>query len=382
MTCRSLVRHAASGRFIATLVAVVLTGCGTLAAAAAGDLDPSFDGDGRVITDFSGQNDAAQGLAIQPDGKIVVVGFTRVGTKQHMAVARYTTDGSLDPGFGTGGKLTIDPHAGDPESHNHRAQQVVIQPDGKLVIAGSASLNVAGAVLNDYAVARVNTNGTLDAGFGAGGTQTFDIGGPVDFAFAVGLQSDGKIVLAGRAGDQSTVDVGLARLLPDGQLDLAYGTTGTGTVRSDVTGSWDEGADLVVLADNSLVVAVQALVVTGFRFTLVHYAADGVGSANVVHTPIGPMNDFSVAVAVQPDGKFVVAGQVSSGTVNDFGIVRYDANLVLDPTFGTSGMLLVDFFGGGDGANDVALQPDGKLVVVGVAANGTSTGLGLLRAHP
>jgi len=180
-----------------------------------GSLDPTFDGDGRVTTDF-GFFDGAADVVIGADGKIVAVGTTsdQGSGQSDIALARYQPDGSLDTSFGVGGKVTLD-FATDSGS------AVALQADGRIIVAGSA--NYSPAVLNmDFVVARYNSDGSLDPSFSGDGTVTIDFG-PEDLARELALQSDGKILVVGRAdpdgGGDMQADFALARLNSDGSLD-------------------------------------------------------------------------------------------------------------------------------------------------------------------
>jgi uncharacterized delta-60 repeat protein len=173
----------------------------------AGTLDATFDGDGRVTTDFSGGQDAALGVAIQPNTEIVAAGTTDQAGSSDFALARYLPDGSLDAssdpletGFGVGGRVTTDFGGTDPEL----ASGIVVQPNGRIVVVGSA--------LGDFAIARYAFDGSLDTGFGTGGTLTTDFGG-TDAGEALILQANGAIVAAGTAGAGD--DFALARYLGD-----------------------------------------------------------------------------------------------------------------------------------------------------------------------
>jgi uncharacterized delta-60 repeat protein/uncharacterized repeat protein (TIGR01451 family) len=176
--------------------------CPGIATAASGDLDPTFGTGGKVTTDFAGSNAGANGVALQADGKIVAAGFADSGSGSDFALARYNPDGSLDASFGTGGKVTTD-FAGGSDS----AFGVALQADGKIVAAGFADSGSRG----DFALARYNPDGSLDASFGTGGKVTTDFAGSGDEAFGVALQADGKIVAAGFAGSGSRGDFALAR---------------------------------------------------------------------------------------------------------------------------------------------------------------------------
>ncbi len=156
--------------------------------AASGDLDPSFGSGGKVITPFGSSTDNANAVAIQSDGKIVAAGSSSNGSNLDFAVARYSTDGSLDTSFGSGGKVTT---AIGSSTDNGTA--VAIQPDGKIIVAGSTFITGSG---NDFALVRYNTDGTLDPSFGSGGKVITAISSGNDSVTAVVIQSDGRIVAA------------------------------------------------------------------------------------------------------------------------------------------------------------------------------------------
>src|SRR5215471_9825548 len=179
---------------------------------AAGDLDPSFGNGGKVTTGFSGNDDIATCVAIQSDGKIVV-GGTSSGPagNSDFALARYNTDGSLDPNFGSGGKVTTD-FFHDDDSLN----AIAIQPDGKIVAAGSASRPGQGP---QFALARYNPDGSLDSSFGSAGKTTTDFPGQ-NVAYAIDLAAGGKIIVVGTSFIQNSSQFALARYNPDASLDL------------------------------------------------------------------------------------------------------------------------------------------------------------------
>ncbi len=344
-----------------------------------GSVDTSFGTAGQVPV--GGTQNTAQGLALQPDGKIVVVGFTRGGTNEDFAVARYDTNGAVDTSFGTGGKVSADFSAAVD-----RAWAVLIQPNGGIVVAGHASISSPLGADNEFAVARFTSSGALDTSFGTGGKVTTNIAGRTDLAHAAALQGDGKIVLAGRVADGGgdNPDFGLVRYNADGSLDTGFGVAGI--VREVTANSWDEAADLVIQNDGKIVAAGHAIVGSS-GFALRRFNADGsrdsgFGSNGLVTTTLSTQDDYGRGVALQRDGKIVVVGGTSSLSKPDFGVMRYNADGTLDPSFGSGGKLTVDFFGAGDNAQDIAIQADGKIVVSGAATNGTSVGLGLVRINP
>src|SRR5439155_1647217 len=211
-----------------------------------GTLDPSFGGGGRVLTNFAGR-DEASALALQSDGKIVVAGFSGAGGRQDFAVARYNPDGSLDPSFGSGGRVLTD-FGGDDE-----AAALALQSDGKIVVTGFSFSDAGGS---DIALARYNPDGTLDASFGSGGRVLTDFG----LASGLVLQSDGRIVVAGGGS--------LARYTPDGSLDPSFGAGGR------VLTDFDAFA-LALQADGKIVVAGEGSVGFGNDTALARYETVG-----------------------------------------------------------------------------------------------------------
>ncbi len=190
------------------------------ASANPGDLDPTFGTNGQALADLgSASLDAGRGIAIQPDGKLVVAGSSDAAGNFDFAVVRFNTTGSLDASFGSGGKVLTDfGAASDDEAH-----AVAIQPDGKLVVAGYSDASGGG----DFAIARYNVDGSLDASFGSSGKVLTDLGSAnIDFALAVGVQPNGKIVAAGASRAAGNYDFAVIRLNTDGSLDAGYGSGG------------------------------------------------------------------------------------------------------------------------------------------------------------
>jgi uncharacterized delta-60 repeat protein len=316
---------------VATLLAWHLAMAGP-AYAKAGDLDPSFGTGGKVTTDFAAGGDQATAVAVQADGKLVAAGTAFTGQFSDFALARYNPDGTLDPSFGTGGKVTTNIDGGGND-----ATALAIQADGKLVVAGSA---FTGAGV-DFAVARYNPDGTLDANFGTGGKVTTDFAGGFDQANALIVQADGKLVVAGST-EFTAIDFALARYNPDGTLDASFGTGGQ--VVTDLGGT-----------DRAFALAVQGgkLVAAGLTFTtngdfgLVRYNADGTldasfGAGGKVTTDFAGFTDWAFALAVQ-GGKLVAAGRAGFEGNDDFALVRYNPDGTLDASFGTGGKVTTDF---------------------------------------
>jgi uncharacterized delta-60 repeat protein len=351
-----------------------------------GTRDQTFGIGGEVAIQLPGSVDMMQGVAIQADGRIVAVGYTRIGgTRDDFAVARFNSDGSPDGTFGTGGIVTT-----DIGGLGSRAWDVAIQPDGAIVVGGHGASAGPLGPQNDFAIARYTAAGVPDSTFGGDGVAVTDIGGRTDLGYAVTLQADGKIVLAGRVADSGgdAPDFGFVRYDMDGNLDATFGVSGVSRLVTDDI--WDEAADVVVQPDGRIVAA-------GFsnpqfmqqkaRFAILRLEPDGApdatfGSAGFVEMFFSDAADYSQALALQSDGKIIVVGQMSNESNPDFAIARFLSDGTPDSDFGVDGQVFVDFFGASDVAKDVVLQSDGKIVVGGVAVNGTAVGLGLVRVVP
>jgi uncharacterized delta-60 repeat protein len=357
--------------------------------AKAGDLDSTFGVGGKVTTDIGGVAgpDQANALTVQADGKLVAAGsaFSGASFDFNFALARYNSDGTLDTSFGIGGKVTTD-FVGQFFSGNDRANALAVQADGKLVAAGVTEIPGQGIF---FALARYTPDGTLDPTFGTGGKVTTRIA-DVAMAFALAAQADGKLVTAGWAAGTGTggYDFALARYNTDGSLDTGFGTGGT--VTTDFGGGQqDEAHALVVQADGKLVAAGsgQRSLESSSDFALARYTPDGTldprfGTGGKVTTNMGVgfnLDEIRGLVA-QGDGKLVAAGFTFSGPGPgwDFGLVRYRTNGVLDATFGTRGKVITDF-ASGDEAFALALQADGKLVAAGSAITAAGLDFALAR---
>lgn len=344
------------------LATVVLAGLmaaasGPPAGAAPGDLDPAFGTGG--IARIEGSVGSPTAIAVQPDGRIVAVGSARGATGSDWGLARFRPDGGPDASFGAGGVMTTD-FGGDFDV----AAAVALQADGRIVVAGVEG-DDSGAG-RDFALARYGADGALDAPFGSGGRVTADFGGDVDDAQGVAVQPDGRIVVAGSvitaAGGR---DVGLVRYLPDGRLDATFGRSGA--VTTDVTGGTDFVRAVVLQPDGRIVVAGAA----AGDFALVRYNRDGsvdtgFGFAGRAVTDFGTGLEYAYAVALQPDGRIVVTGPTQT---LDFALARYTSDGRLDPGFGGGGKVITDFAGDDDIPSGVVVQPDGRIVVAGLAAS-------------
>jgi uncharacterized delta-60 repeat protein len=211
-----------------------------------GSLDPSFSGDGKVVTPFPNGRDNAEDVAVQADGKVVVAG----SSGSDFALARYNTDGSLDATFGTGGRV----HTNFPLDRGGFASALVIQPDGKIVLAGEAT-DATQSFSSGFALARYNSDGSLDTSFDSDGLVVTSFPGGSAFAEDLLLQPDGKLVAAGTRRDNTTFQAvfALARYNTDGSLDTSFDSDGRATI--DIAGTTaEEARGVAVQADGRIVV--------------------------------------------------------------------------------------------------------------------------------
>jgi uncharacterized delta-60 repeat protein len=304
-----------------------------------GHLDPNFGSGGATRTNFgSSDNSLVSDLAIQKDGKIIVAG--NLGNSD-FALARYNSDGSLDATFGSAGKVTTDFGASDTVS------AIALQSDGKIVVAGSIQYSGSDT---DFALARYNADGSLDPTFGSGGKVITSFSNTHDAAFGVALQNDGKIVVAGYAGDATSF--ALARYGSDGSLDPTFGSGGRAVIH---VGDFLAAANAVALqADNKIVIAGTAVNVnTSYDFMLVRCNTDGsldtsFGSGGKVATDFFNSEDLATDLVVQSDGAIIVSGNTKTGpsfdATYDFALARYRSDGSLDTNFGSGGKATTDFF--------------------------------------
>jgi uncharacterized delta-60 repeat protein len=305
-----------------------------------GRLDTTFRTTGKRTIGFGRPNESAFAAALQPDGKIVLAGDSNL----RVAVARLNRNGSLDTTFSGDGKLTFSWGA------ISRAMAIVVMPNGKLLLAG-----FSGPEGGNIEVSRLQPGGALDAGFGEAGRASVDFGG-TEFGSAMALQANGRILVAGRSSAAGAV---LVRLRANGALDPDFDGDGR------VTLPGGGGATAVLVQpDRKIVVAgttsTSQMAITRLNPNGSLDAAFGTNGTTTVD--FGSIDDFANAAVLQPDGKIVVCGY-SQGD-EDIAVVRLDPDGSLDPSFGSAGKATAGF-GVATFGNAVALQANGRIVVAG-----------------
>jgi uncharacterized delta-60 repeat protein len=388
-------------------------GCGggsTSAINLAGNLDASYgmasDGtpDGMVNISLGNGNDTTTATALQADGKLLVVGTSTSTingtTSKNMVVERFNTDGTLDITFGAGnsdgsddGVVSISLGAGDDEGVG-----IVVQTDGKIVVVGT-STSVSGDSSSNMVIVRLLPTGAFDSTFGTAndGVVNLSLGNGNDVANAVTLQADGKIVLVGTNTDSGSSNVAIVRLNTDGSPDTGFGAgtsdgTPDGVVSVSLGAGNDIGSAVAVQADGKIVVAGTSTSVGGSssNIVLLRLTANGTldssfGTTNdgtpdgVVNLSLGDGNDVANALKIQPDGKLVVVGTTVNAGSSNMAVARLNTDGSLDTTFGTSndgtpdGVVSLSLGNGDDVAHALAIQADGKIVMVGTTSSTGST---------
>lgn len=396
---------------------------------AAAALDVSFSSDGLVLTDFGGSHDVAFDAALQSDGKLVVVG----SAGPDMAIARYHPNGSLDTSFSNDGKVSVSVAAGEDIGH-----AVLIQPDGKIVVAGTTSS--AGNANHDFAIVRLHPNGSLDTSFAGDGMVRYTATGWQfhEYGFAAALQPDGKILVGGQHQTSSLGAFNLAvlRLMPDGSIDPSFAGDGSAganpqsvyamaltptgkvvgagyeansyavvrfhangtldtTLGSGVgyvtrefvsAGSKSRAEGLYLQPDGKMVLAGSYLEGGLQKVALTRLHSNGnvdtsFGNGGVVTTSLSEV-DVVHDLEVQADGKLVVVGSTKVGNYQKFLVLRYLPNGALDLDYSLDGYGTVSFGKYDDEAQAAVLQPDGNIILVGSSSNGTNGNFAVARLLP
>jgi uncharacterized delta-60 repeat protein len=314
-----------------------------------GTLDSRFGKRGKVKLDFTGAggHDQINALAVQADGNLVAAG----NAEGNWALARFTQRGGLDRSFGVGGKVS---------SHPGQIRALAVQADGKLVVAGLSS--------GEFAVGRYSADGSPDLGFGTGGIVITDFPGLFAEAHAVALQPDGKIVAAGSA---AAAAFALARYNPDGSLDPGFGIGGAVTTAFAGFFNEANGVVVLGDGKIAAAGGVQNFDLTNAfalaRYNPDGSLDPGFGVGGTVTTTFGAFSSAAALVA-QTGGALVAAGTADPGTGSsgDFVLARYQNDGTLDGSFGAGGRVITDFGGGNDVASALAVQADGKLVAAGL----------------
>jgi uncharacterized delta-60 repeat protein len=342
----------------ASALVLALTFLATPAVAKPGQLDRSFNGNGKNSAFAAGATGYA--VAINQKGRILVAGYT-LGANTNIALARFLPNGHFDPSFGGGTGRVITDLGGTDYGFD-----VAIQPNGSIVVAGERDL----ANSSEFAVVRYGIHGVLDKSFSGDGKAFIDFGRRYQGANAVAIGGSGNIVVGGFASNGTADEWALARLRPNGTLDPTFGKDGK--VTTDMSATNEQLEDLLIGPGGTITAA--GFAESGFvpRFALAQYLIGGglnptFGSHGKSLIDLSAGSDIAYSIARQPDGKFVLAGFASNGGQQDWGLARVGPHGRLDPTFGHGGKVVTHFTPAYEYAYGVALQANGKILVVGRA---------------
>lgn len=326
-----------------------------------GDRAVAFGEQSRASLGIDAKTTFITGIVAQSDRKILVTGFRSTTEDPRFLVARLTARGNLDPRFSRDGKMIKAWFGGGA------AQAIVVQPDGKVLIAGT---NVRDGRTYGIVVARLTPSGRTDKTFGGGDGLILKKGGRMATALAV--QSDGRILIGGIHGrpDESATDFYIMRLRRHGRVDKTFGNEGE--IRTDVGGSNEEVTALAIMRNGKIVAGGPG----GAGFVAARYLADGspdprFGSNGTNTFSAGPQT-YARDLILQCDGKPVLGGyRRTTDEVRDFILARLKLNGDLDPTFGNGGIVRTDI---SDYDELAALtgQGNGKLLAVGNTASAST----------
>jgi uncharacterized delta-60 repeat protein len=335
----------------------------------AGSPDPSFGINGVVRTVITGR-DIITASCIQNDGKILVGGYAFNGNDNDFAMVRYNTDGTRDGSFGSGGIVLTDFENGDD-----KVSKMAIQPDGKILLVGSCS-NSSNSDF-DIAVARYDIQGVLDVVFGQQGKIKLNVGSPGlwQSCKAVALQADGKILLSGYTEQviqlsELVVNFVLIRVEVDGKLDNGFADHG---IAVTPIGKDDVSNAIAIQGDGKIVSfgSTESVLGDPQDLALVRYTPDGqldlsFGQGGIVTKSLNVGDDFARSVLIQPDGKFLLSGFTKDANKEyDIFVTRFNDNGSPDASFGAIGNLVIDFYGKSDFNAGIAFLNDKSIVAFG-----------------
>ncbi len=332
----------------------------------AGIIDSSFGTYGVVATPLSTTGTATcRNILSLNTGKYLATGFINDGTTIEFATVRYNHDGSVDNLYGMSGLSKVAINGGQYSY----AYCSALQTDGKLVMGGDYYDGTG----YSFAVSRLTIDGDLDTTFGNGGFSTLGVGSAPfnNYGYGIGIQSDGKIILAGIVSNAGTADFGMARFNSNGSVDSTFGNNGQ--VVTAIGTSTDNCYSMKIQSDDKILLAGDISIGSAYVFTCVRYEIDGAIDSSFAVNGIGtyPMgandDDYGYDITIQNDKKILFGGTSYNNGQYDFTILRIDSTGTLDNSFGTNGFASHDFNGtmGIDNGRRIALQSDGKIIVSG-----------------
>ena len=347
-----------------------------------GQLDPSFGNGGKVTTDFSGSSDSSYSITTDQAGNILLGGDANSGitnTNFDFALARYTSNGQLDPSFGIGGKITT-----DFSGRSDRGYSITIDEAGNILLGGEAGNNLNDSISRDldFALARYTSDGQLDPSFGIGGKVTTDFsGGSSDRGRSITTDAAGNILIGGYTRSIITdADFALVRYTSDGQLDPSFGNGGK--VTTNFNGNNDDlGQSIIIDTAGNILIGGHAGNGSNNDFAIARYTSNGqldtsFGNGGKVTTSFSEsLFESGKSLTLDVAGNILVVGTAqNSGTFDDFALVRYTSNGQLDTSFGNGGKVTADISGSLDLGNSITTDAAGNIFVAGYALSNDNAG--------
>ena len=335
-------------------------------AQSSGDLDKTFGNGGKVNVGIGGYYDVAKSMSLQNDGKIVVVGYGKesLTSFKGLSMTRYLQNGEMDNEFGNYGVI----HRVTMDLEGE-ANSVVIQKDNKIVVTG---YSISPATNNEeITLIRFTENGKVDKSFGNKGFIITEVSSEKDEAESVAIQSDGKIVVVGSTDHKPTTDIVLIRYNENGSIDYSFGINGI--VITDINSSLDIGKSIAIQSDGKIIVSGFTHIINKFFMSLLRYDSNGeldptFGNGGIIVTEINGRRG-KMDMAIQNDGKIILVGPSEVENSHHFTLLRFNNNGSLDQGFGRNGVTKT-VIGNYSEAESVALDINGNIVVAGTTELG------------
>jgi len=334
-----------------------------------GDLDKTFGNGGKVNVGIGGYYDVAKSMALQQDGKIILVGYGKksLASFKGLSMARYLQNGEIDYDFGNYGVI----HRVTKELEGE-AYSVAIQKDNKIVVTG---YSISPSTNNEeITLIRFTENGNIDRLFGDKGFIVTEISEEKDVAESIAIQNDGKIIVVGTTDHKPSPDIVLIRYNEDGSIDNSFGIGGI--VITDINSALDIGKVVAIQKDGKIVVSGFTHVANKFYITLLRYDSNGdldptFGKSGIVITDINGRRG-KMDMVIQSDGKIIVVSPSEVENSHHFTVLRFNSNGSLDKSFGNKGVIKT-IIGNYSEAESVALDANGNIVVAGTTELGNES---------
>jgi uncharacterized delta-60 repeat protein len=356
-----------------------------LFAQAQGSLDATFGTNGKVVTAVSAFNDKSKDLLVQPDGKIIVGGEVSVvfGDTSYIELVRYNANGSIDNSFGVNGKVFT-----GFANVNCSLKALALQSDGKIIAVGyTLDKTIIANTKTDFAIVRYNPNGSLDTSFDGDGRVTTDFNSDVDIAYALAIQTDGKIIVVGDSKQGRQMQSVMARYNPNGSLDLSFNVNGkvlTSLFRDDGYQIFT----ITVLSDNNILLGKRTFSDSG-QYQIVATDMLKYSSAGILDMSFGNVGGRLNEVSQFPihkvlsNGKILIASYIFNPIDgSSIQLLRYNANGRKDSTYGNQGIIITRYKNPAVSVTDFIEQKDGRIAVLATFStfiSGQPDSFGLVR---